>query len=84
MPRFFFNLRCPEGAIIDPDGADFATPEEARDAAVATARNLLANDTENQAEWIRSVFEVADEGGEVVCEVPFRETTSLVESPTRH
>ena len=84
MPRFFFNLRCPEGSIIDPDGAEFASVEAARDSAVVTARNLLAVEHENVAEWMQSVFEVADENGDVAFEVAFSEVTETVESPTRH
>ena len=84
MPRFFFSLRCPDGSVIDPDGAEFANADEAYDAAVRTARTLVATDTDTEVDWLRCVFEVADDAGEVVFELPFSEAVQGTDSPSQH
>jgi hypothetical protein len=84
MPRFFFNLRCPDGSVIDPDGAEFANADGAYDAAARTARTLMATDTDPEVDWLRCTFEVADEAGEVVFELSFIEAVQLAESPQKH
>ena len=84
MPRFFFSLRCPDGSVIDPDGAEFANADEAYDMAARTARTLMATDTDGEGDWLRCVFEVADEAGEVVFELPFSEAMDWIETPRKH
>ena len=71
MPRYHYNFRAPDGAVIDEAGAEFATADAAYEAAVRTARTLMASDSETN--WLRCVFEVADASGEVVFELPFTE-----------
>ena len=73
MPRFHFNVRGPQGAVFDPDGADFPNADDAYDAAVRTARTLMAAATESDVDWKQCVFEIADENGETVFELPFTE-----------
>ena len=84
MPRFFFSLRCPDGSVIDPDGAEFANPDDAYDAAARTARTLMATDSDPEVDWLRCTFEVADDAGEVVFELPFSEAVEAAESPKKH
>jgi hypothetical protein len=68
MPRFHFNVRSPEGAVIDPDGAEYPNAEAAYDAAARTARALTG--AESEVGWLACVFEIADANGEVVFELP--------------
>ena len=84
MPRFFFNLRCPDGSVIDPDGAEFANADDAYDAAARTARTLMATDVDADVDWPRCSFEVADDAGEVVFELPFSKALESAESPKKH
>ena len=84
MPRYFFSLRCPDGSVIDPDGAEFANAAEAYDMAARTARTLVATDTDTEVDGLRCVFEVADDAGEVVFELPFSEAVKAAESPKKH
>ena len=70
--------------MIDPDGAEFANADEAYDAAGRTARTLMATDSDPEVDWLRCVFEVADEAGEVVFELPFSEAREGVEIPSKH
>ena len=84
MPRFFFSLRCPDGSVIDPDGAEFASADEAYETAARTARTLMASDSDAEVDWLRYIFEVADEAGEVVFELSFSEAVEGAESPRKH
>ena len=70
--------------MIDPDGAEFANPDDAYDAAARTARTLMATDTDAEVDWLRCIFQVADEAGEVVFELPFVEAVEAAESPRKH
>lgn len=56
MPRYHFNFRSPDGAVIDDAGAEFANADAAYQAAVHTARTLMAS--ESEIDWFRCVFEV--------------------------
>ena len=71
MPRYHFNFRSPDSAVIDEAGAEFPNADAAYEAAVRAARALMSR--EGGAEWLRCSFEVADAHGEVVFELPFTE-----------
>jgi hypothetical protein len=73
MPRFFFHLDSPDGRIADPDGMDFADPDEAWEAARITARDLMRSEPDADVAWLRCSFVVVDEAGEIVFEFPFVE-----------
>ena len=72
MPRFFLNLRDRDRLIDDPEG------EEADDlAAIARSVQTTIEDIFGRPEtygepqrWNRFVFEVTNEAGEIVLEVP--------------
>jgi hypothetical protein len=73
MPKYFFHLRCEESRVSDPTGADLRDPDEAWDAARATAQDLMHTQIEAEVNWLTCRFEVADEAGEVVFELSFAE-----------
>ena len=72
MPRFFLNLRDRDRLIGDPEG------EEADDlAAIARSVQATIDDIFGRPEtygepqrWSRFVFEVTNEAGDIVLEVP--------------
>jgi hypothetical protein len=76
MPRYFFHLEGPDTHVPDPDGADFADADEAWEAARRTARTLMRTEVEIEGEWLTCRFEVLDEAGEIVFELPFSEVLS--------
>jgi hypothetical protein len=82
MPRYFFHLRGLETHVPDPDGADFANADDAWEAARRTAQTLMRTEVETEAEWLTCRFEVLDEAGEVVFELPFSEV--LTDLDTQH
>ncbi len=71
MPRYFFDLRGAAKDVSDLTGADFRDPDQAWEAARATARDLI--DTQAEVPWLSCHFEVTDEVGEIVFELPFAE-----------
>lgn len=80
MPRYFLHLRHgpgPDGLALDPDGDEFAGPEEARAHALAVARDLIARVRLHAVrDWFSCTFEVTDEDGQPVAQVPFSETVT--------
>jgi hypothetical protein len=84
MPRYFFHLRSPDAHVIDPEGAEFGDADEAWEAARRTARTLMRTPAEGGIEWLRCSFEVLDDAGEVVFELPFAEAIAPDEPPTEH
>jgi hypothetical protein len=73
MPRYFFHLRCRGKEVRDDAGAEFRDPDQAWEAAHATARDLMQTEKAADVNWLTCLFEVADEAGEVIFELPFTE-----------
>jgi hypothetical protein len=71
MPRYFFHLRCPNRELHDPSGTDLRDPDQAWEAARTIARDLMETPHEATVDWLACVFEVTDEAGEIVFELPF-------------
>ena len=73
MPRFFFHVREGDRLTDDPDGAEFPDLETARADALASARELLAGRLRKTGTLGDQRFEISDEAGRVLAEVPLRE-----------
>ena len=78
MPRYFFHLRCPGREVVDPSGADLRDPDQAWEAARSTARDLMKQQTDADVNWLACLFEVTDQSGEIVFELPFWEVIDAV------
>jgi len=81
MARYFFHLRCQESDVVDPTGADLRDPDQAWEAARATARDLMEAQSDASVNWLACHFEVVDETGEIVFELPFSEVVELRPKP---
>ena len=81
MPRYFFHLRCADKEVFDPSGADLRDPDQAWEAAQATARDLMQTPSDANVNWTACHFEVADEAGEIVFELPFSEAVGITPKP---
>jgi hypothetical protein len=77
VPRYFFHLRCAGKDVEDRTGADLSDPNQAWEAAWATARSLMATQPDADVNWLACYFEVADEAGEIVFELPFTECVDV-------
>lgn len=70
---YYFNIRTPGGLIEDPEGNVCADPQAARDAALASARSLIAEGDragEDRRGWC---FEIMDRSNQHVLRVMFSE-----------
>jgi hypothetical protein len=81
VPRYFFHLRCPGKDVLDPSGADLRDPDQAWEAAQATARDLMEGRSDADVNWLACHFEVTDATGEIVFELPFTEVVAVRSKP---
>ena len=73
MPRYFFHLQAGEHrAVPDKTGQELPDADAAWDAARRIARQLIEWNLE-PVRWLDYQFQVTDEGGETVFELPFAE-----------
>jgi len=81
MARYFFHLRCRESDVTDSVGADLRDPDQAWEAARATARDLMEAQADDNVNWLKCYFEVVDEAGEIVLELPSSEVVEIRPEP---
>ena len=81
MPRYFFHLRCAERDVTDTTGADLADPDQAWEAARATARDLMEMQSDAHVNWMTCHFEATDEAGEIVFDLSFAEIVEIKQKP---
>lgn len=73
--RYYFHVRRHTELQRDPEGADFATLEDACNEAMHAAREILAERMIRGEIIDGEVFELTTENGDIVRKIPFR--TSL-------
>ena len=76
VTRFFFNYRVGEDYVRDHEGTDLIDLASARVEAVKDARHLMSKSILGGLDVSGRVFEVCDEAGRVVLEMPFAEAIS--------
>jgi hypothetical protein len=78
MPRFFFHTHIGEDVVVDPEGRELDSPDEAWEAARVLALQLLQG-ADSDPDLLKAVLFVADEADEIVLEFPL--TEALVAEP---
>ena len=73
MSRFYLHQKTANGIIEDPDGTEVVDLTAARHEAILAARQLLANAILAGVAPLGTAFHIADETGQVLLEVPFRD-----------
>ncbi len=73
MPRFYFHLRRGDSVDNDDDGTECADAAAARQEAIATARELLANAIKSGRNDTFDSIIVADDCGQELTTVAFSE-----------
>ena len=73
MHRYFFHLRDGGNLVPDETGMELASLEDARREAVQSARDILADQLRAGQALDGQRIEIADERGEVLVIVTFRE-----------
>lgn len=77
--RYYFHVRRHLELLRDPEGAEFATLEDACNEALHAAREMLAERLVRGEIIDGEVFEITTESGEVVHRMAFRATMLLEE-----
>jgi hypothetical protein len=73
MPRFYFNFRDESGLMPDFNGIEFDNIEEAYLEAFAGAQEIWLEMFKNRKDPRICSFEIMDEGGALLMELPFLE-----------
>ena len=73
MPRYFLNIEHLGKIIRDEEGAIFETLAEAREEAIASAREIMSERVAAGKPADSSVFNITDEEGRTVLSVPFED-----------
>ena len=81
MPRFFFHLRTPAGLERDDIGLDLDGVERAYLDAYASIPAMGVDMLLEKANPYRYAFEIMDEGGNLLMEVPFSEALDEKKKP---
>ena len=81
MPRYFFHL-CRDGTrFADPEGQTLKDADQAWDAARSTALDLMRREMDLRDVSSSCHFEVTDDTGRVLFELPFSEATEVKNQP---
>jgi hypothetical protein len=72
MPKYFFHVRRNDVFEEDVEGVDLASPEQAREEAMAAAREIVAERIGAGRPAGGDVFEIMKEDGTLVAIVPFQ------------
>jgi hypothetical protein len=73
MPRFFFHLRSQDGLSADETGTDFPCLEEAYLGTCDAILEMAVEMLRARQNPTKDAFEIADDRGNVLMEVPFSE-----------
>jgi hypothetical protein len=75
--RYFFNIRRGDTLVADPDGTELESLDAVRTEASDAAREILAARLRNGDVVDGDVFEITDEAGTIVEQVPLRTVLRL-------
>ena len=78
LARYFMHLRDSVDEILDPEGRDYATMEDLREAVLFCARDLIAGDIRNGVVDFRYRIDAEDGAGAVVYSLPFKHAFSII------
>jgi uncharacterized protein YnzC (UPF0291/DUF896 family) len=76
MPRFYFHLKN-GGTVCDEDGMTFDTVEEARQEALRSAREIMADEVKQGSLTLVDRIEIVDDGGNPVTVVTFADALRI-------
>jgi hypothetical protein len=73
MPKFFFNFRNGDMIAEDPEGQDFPSLYDAKNAALASAREVAAENLKSDAPHPVEAVIITDENGKELMTIPATE-----------
>ncbi|TCU07024.1 DUF6894 family protein [Rhizobium sullae] len=71
MPRFYFNLVTGSGVVVDPEGTELATLDEARSEAIFDARTLMSEAVLRGRDISDQQIHICDDAGTLLAVVAF-------------
>jgi hypothetical protein len=77
MPRYHFNIRDAGKLEEDPDGTEFGSLDDAHQAAIKAARELIADMVLAGDVIDGQSFEITTDEGAIVLQVPFKSALKL-------
>lgn len=78
MSTYFVHLRGGLDDTLDQEGVEFVDLDAVRAAVLLTARDLMAGDIRNGVIDLRCRIDAEDEGGAVVCSLPFGGAVEII------
>ncbi|MBB2677378.1 DUF6894 family protein [Rhizobium phaseoli] len=79
MPRYYFNIVSNAATVVDPDGTELATIEDARGEAVKDARALMSQAVLSGKDISGRKIHICDEQGALLLVVAFSETIRMAD-----
>ncbi|OWO94879.1 hypothetical protein B5E41_10725 [Rhizobium esperanzae] len=79
MPRFCFNVASGTGTVVDPEGSQLATIEDAGREAVQDERALMSQAVLSGKDTSARKIHIYDEQGTLLLIVPFADTITSAE-----
>jgi hypothetical protein len=73
MPRFYVNFRSGGSTANDDQGIECGTLEEARKMALASARELLADNIKSESQSPLEAVIITNEGGQELMTIPAKD-----------
>ncbi len=73
MSKFYFHVRCGQNIMSDDEGMECADAAAAREQALVSARELLADAIKASKHETPDCFIIADANGRELMTVPFNE-----------
>lgn len=73
MTRYFFNIRRDVDVVVDPEGDDFQSLEDARSSAIKAIRELVAARLKGGETIADECIEIVNEAGAVETSVSFHD-----------
>ena len=78
MSLYYFHLRDGQDTLLDPDGREFASLDQVRQAALADARTLIAADALEGVIDLKYHLAVENAAGKIVHSVEFEDAVKVV------
>lgn len=77
MAHFYFDLHECGAPTMDPEGRDFATLDEARDAAIADARAIMCGEIDGGALCMACYIDISDASHVHLTRVLFKDAVEI-------
>jgi len=79
VTRYYLHLRDSTDETLDPEGLELLDLEAVKTAALAAARDLIANDIESDGVFdLRYRIDAEDDAGQLLYRLPFKDAVRII------